>query len=798
MISARFLVFSRFQRFAAAVLAILALIGCAAKSANQPSDGASETIAAPTPPVKSVTQPSETTNSIGAAFVLIPAGSFKMGCDPNWYNCKDYELPLHEVTISQAFYMGKYEVTQTQWVEIMGANPSEFKGRDNPVESVSWYEVLKFIEKLNDKEPNIIIGGKQYRYALPTEAQWEYAARAGANTRYYWGDQIDDAYAWYKGVSDKTTHPVGQKLPNKWGLYDMAGNVWDMTADWYDKNYYKNSPQNDPKGPLSGKSYASRGGSWYFDAERLRSSERAYGELDGEGDNNVGFRLALVEVEKDEAIKTYKNSIGARFVLIPSGSFTMGCGGDSCQSNASPAHTVTISKAFYIGKYEVTQAQWFEITGDNPSEFKGSDNPVESVSWNDAQAFIKKLNDKEPNIVIGGKQYRYALPTEAQWECAARAGANTNYYFGDKDSRAGDYAWYKGNSDKTTHPVGQKLPNKWGLYDIAGNVYEWTADWKDANYYKESPEIDPKGADSGAERVIRGGRWAAGTDPLRSAYRDSFAPDKSDNDIGFRLALVEVEKEETPSAGAKEPPVTGGGDLGASDALSAIEFVLIPSGSFTMGCGKQCEDNETPAHTVVISKPFYMGKYEVTQAQWQTIMGVNPSRVKGENNPVESVSWNDVREFIQKLNASEPNMVIDGKKYRYALPTEAQWEYAARAGSDTRYYWGDDETKLGDYAWYKDNAQATTHPVGQKLPNRWGLYDTAGNAREWTADWYDENYYKNSPQNDPAGSTREQYRAHRGGGWSNPANLLRSSHRDGYLPNFRSHNIGFRLALIQE
>ena len=174
-----------------------------------------------------------------------------------------------------------------------------------------------------------------------------------------------------------------------------------------------------------------------------------------------------------------------------------------------------------------------------------------------------------------------------------------------------------------------------------------------------------------------------------------------------------------------------------------MEFVLIPSGSFRMGGDKkreQAEDHETPRHFVEFSKAFFMGKYEVTQVQWSAIMDNNPSEFKDDVRPVERVSWNDVQAFILKLNTKE-----ETNKYR--LPTEAEWEYAARAGSEGSYTFGSDTNILSQYAWYRNNSGGEPHPVGQLNPNAWGLYDMHGNVHEWCQDWFDRKYYSQSPSN---------------------------------------------------
>ena len=235
-------------------------------------------------------------NSIGMEFVKIPAGSFQMGCSQGDSECGEDEKPQHKVTISKSFYMGKFEVTQGQWKKVMGEgflgigenNPSTFKscGDDCPVENISWNDVQEFIQKLNEKE-----GSNKYR--LPTEAEWEYSARAGGKTKFYWGDTVNDEYLWYYNNSGNATHPVGKKKPNAWGLYDMTGNVWEWVEDWYGSDFYKNASGNDPKSPNSGESRVLRGGSWYNNTRYSRLSYRGYNYPDYR-DYTYGFRLLLL------------------------------------------------------------------------------------------------------------------------------------------------------------------------------------------------------------------------------------------------------------------------------------------------------------------------------------------------------------------------------------------------------------------------------------------------------------------------------------------------------------------------
>ncbi len=224
--------------------------------------------------------------------------------------------------------------------------------------------------------------------------------------------------------------------------------------------------------------------------------------------------------------QTITNSIGMEFVLIPAGTFQMGS--NDGRRDENPVHSVTISQPFYMGKYEVTQKEWKAVMGTNPSYFEGDNLPVEQVSWNDVQEFIKKLNQKE-----GGNKYR--LPTEAEWEYAARAGSSTTWHFGDNESQLGEYAWYDKNSGNKTHPVGEKKPNGFGLYDMHGNVWEWVQDWYGSGYYSNSPRTDPKGPNSGYDKVLRGGSWYGKSESTRSALRIYEVPKFWLIGFGFRL-----------------------------------------------------------------------------------------------------------------------------------------------------------------------------------------------------------------------------------------------------------------------
>jgi eukaryotic-like serine/threonine-protein kinase len=246
--------------------------------------------------------------------------------------------------------------------------------------------------------------------------------------------------------------------------------------------------------------------------------------------------------------KTWTNSLGMTFVRIEPGKFVMG---STKGSDEKPPHTVKITRPYSLGAHEVTQRHYQAVMGVNPSRFKGSDGlPVEQVSWLDAVTFCNKFSEKEgraPCYRINGEEVTvvegdgYRLPTEAEWEYACRAGSTIRYPFGDNEAELGEYAWFSGNSTSQTHPVGQKRPNRWGLYDMLGNVWEWCQDGYDAGYYATSPPVDPPGPSGATSRVFRGGGWNSPPADCRPACRNRGAPVNRSTDLGFRLAAVRSE-----------------------------------------------------------------------------------------------------------------------------------------------------------------------------------------------------------------------------------------------------------------
>ncbi len=557
---------------------------------------------------------------------------------------------------------------------------------------------------------------------------------------------------------------------------------------------------------------------------------------------------------------------GLEYVWIPPGTFTMGCSADDteCNEDERPAHEVTITKGLWLGQTSVTVGAWRRyraatrqpalVTEDafgreNLNEASGDDNmPVVGVTWEDARLFCEWSEGR--------------LPTEAEWEYAARAGS-TGAGYGSPDA----IAWYGDNSGKQRidsaeiwrtdranywqrlfengngpHPVGEKQPNARNLYDMLGNVWQWTADRYDFNYYDRRVSRDPPGPpDAGQSRVMRGGSWESSV--VRASYRYDIEPVYSGSSMGFRCAgnwqaaVVPPPAPDPIASGARVAAKPANGEqpwdqvagTGAAptpvlrpsevqvNRKDGLKYVWIPPGLFTMGCSAgdtECDEDEKPAHEVSITKGLWLGQTSVTVGAWRRYRAAtrqpalvtedafgreNLNEASGDDNmPVVGVTWEDARLFCEWS---------EGR-----LPTEAEWEYAERAGATGARY-----GSLDAIAWYADNSGKQPidsaeiwrtdrdrygrrlfengngpHPVGQKQPNAWNLYDMLGNVSQWTADRYDSTYYARRNNRDPPGSPDGRYRVPRGGSWNAYPTNARASSRSWHEPEDRANWIGLR------
>jgi len=485
-------------------------------------------------------------------YVLIAPGTFSMGSSPGEDGHEPGETQ-HTVTITRAFCMKTTEVTQGEWIDVKGRNPSYFKncGSDCPVEQVSWNDVVGYANALSRNEglPECYIGStfaglSCIGYRLPTEAEWEYAARGGTTDARYLADR--DSVAWSGANAGGMTHPVSRKQPNAWGLYDMLGNVFEWTGDWFDAY---SGAATDPTGAATGTGRVVRGGSWYFGASWARAATRL-SDPENSLYNMHGFRLVrapLSEAKSAELLSSTRpkgSSEGASggcpagYVRIEPGTFTMGSPPDmNGRENDVTEHSVTITRAYCMKTTEVTHGEWRTLTMSNPAEFKncGENCPVENVSWNDVIGYSNALSRREglPECYSGTKLTGlgctgYRLPTESEWEYAARAGSTDSRHEG-----LDFVAWYKRNAHGSTHLVRQKEPNAWGLYDMLGNVWEWTGDFYNETY--PGTVTDPTGAATGSGRAIRGGAWDTAGYLVGVASRARGPADLREKGLGFRL-----------------------------------------------------------------------------------------------------------------------------------------------------------------------------------------------------------------------------------------------------------------------
>ncbi len=538
---------------------------------------------------------------------------------------------------------------------------------------------------------------------------------------------------------------------------------------------------------------------------------------------------------------------GLKYVRIPPGTFMMGCspGDDDCANWEKPAHQVTITKGFWMGQTPVTAGAYKRFAASSGrqmpraasfnSRWMNENMPIVNVNRNDAQAYC------------GWTGLR--LPTEAEWENAARGGTTGARYvdYADLD----DIAWHNQNSGGQAHDVAQKRPNRFGLYDMLGNVLEWVNDWYDQNYYQNSPSKDPTGPASGLQGILRGASWESNPGLVRVSNRIWMDPDSSIDSIGFRcggeaadlfgsirihttpgaaVLLDEVRKgTANPDGRVVIPEVTAGdhylhitardkkdyrqsvsiraGREKKVDAVLAdlpslastvatarenpkdgLKYVWIPPGTFMMGCStgdNTCYDDAKPAHQVTISQGFWMGQTEVTVGAYKRFAASSGWQMHSA--PDFNSGWTNENMPIVNVTWDDAQAYCFWAGGR--LPTEAEWEYAARAGSAEARY-----GPLDEIAWYGENSGGRPHDVAQKRANAWGLFDTIGNVDEWVADWYDEHYYSRSPSADPPGASTGQSRVIRGlswfsGGWG------RVFDRGGADPDLRggfAPGVGFR------
>lgn len=604
-------------------------------------------------------------------------------------------------------------------------------------------------------------------------------------------------------------------------------------------------------------------------------------------------------------------------IRIPAGVFYMGGPPfsvvDYSRENDEVRHQVSIGQDFYLGKTEVTQAQWLAIAetfpdgGQSHGTGAGNENrAVHRVSYGNIMdpdsGFMRRLNDHIRTTSQGPATA--TLPTESQWEYACRAGTETRFWFGNGYHPASangegceltaertDNMWYCGNSGLMTQLVGLKPANPWGLRDMHGNVWEWRFDWY-APYPTATLNIDPSGPMFGTNRLIRGGAYNDNAAFTRAAQRYEFPPSGAQPNIGFRVLLSPAAPltitsnvldtvhqvptqtltftfgadvagfdandisvtggtkgafaQQTPRRYALEVTGTGGlvrvgvpanaatsglplqGTNGASftnfyqDTWTItlpgdvpMELIRIPAGSFTMGspAGELSRQSDETEHHVTLTKDFYLGKTEVTQAQWLAIKSVFPSGSQehgtgagNETRAVHLISYNDIMDsstgFMRLLN--DHISATEQGPATASLPTESQWEYACRAGTTTRFNFGNGfgadefcspEPERTNNMWYCGNSGNVTQLVGQLPANAWGLRDMHGNVQEWCSDWYAA--YPAGAATDPVGPSSGSNRIIRDGSYFANTRFCRSAIRTNLASGYLGTTVGFRVKAVR-
>jgi len=537
----------------------------------------------------------ETTNSIGQTLVVIPPGTFTMGEGPGTV----------DVTLTEPFLLGQTEVTQGQWREVMKTEP--WKGQQYTIEGlhvpatfVSWNDAVAFCRALTERERDGgRIGGEQ-RYRLPTDAEWEFACRAGTTTPFSFGvdARLLAAHGWFGGgwmvvpiaggntSSEMYAHPVGVKRPNPFGLFDVHGNAWEWVADWYAD--LPRTPVTDPEGPREAAGRVLRSGSWDFNAVDCRSSVRI-GNDPSHRDYHRSFRIALsppgampteatqppiapvmsrskppvpanapfdaAEARRHQAawaghlgidVET-TNSIGQTLVVIPPGTFTMGEGSSTVD--------VTLAEPFLLGQTEVTQGQWREVMGTEPCRGKRyvidhDDAAVTYVTWHDAVTFCETLTARERASGALDTTKRYRLPTGAEWEWACRAGTISTFSFGDDAIVLGAHAWYGNDWDAAAElpiPGGNTASQQYAHEVRLKQPNAWRLFDMHGNVFEwidgagRPPVMDAFATRSSTlaeSEACRGGSWLLGPLQCRSAFQKQHKAADVSGDLGFRIAMT--------------------------------------------------------------------------------------------------------------------------------------------------------------------------------------------------------------------------------------------------------------------
>ncbi|MCB2157020.1 formylglycine-generating enzyme family protein [bacterium] len=847
--------------------------------------------------------------------IRIPAGTFTMGAPEGELGAEADEQPAHQVTLSQ-YYIGKYEITKAQWEAIMGTEPWSGSAYDldypnTPAINITFQNANVFIGALNAHADSTGQGHLAFR--LPTEAEWERACRAMETERYYWGNDSGNErvrdYACYNGDKVIGGDLVGVRLPNAYGVYDMAGNVEEWCSDWYDYDYYSNPDTVNPTGPATGDLIVVRGGSWGDSSDMCRSASRR-GAAASTNFSDLGFRVvadvsALTPHPDPDPYVDYD--------FVDHDAWTAHVFGNlgDAQFNEATGYPGTLDISSTDGDYQagIWQSPVFilqEETSRHGDAFRAFD--ARTVYKADFRIMSnlttpslvpqirmrataeESLNTTLLTIESNGDSAYSPTPTGHDYSLLFQpAEPNTLFRLqfdlvNNNPLDASVATIMLDSTSVTAVPEEQWAdPRTERVYDFESDVNGWiTAEYAELFAVPEFAYDATNGRLGLSAQPAEGymfGFWGSSLDPANNVTiepgRLYFAEFTVSTDIEntkllptFRLRLNESQfrtgqllnlppsglTPDVPSIGNPKtyrvffPSYMGeGGNLYCSFDLLAIpqaqyvdfdgsvfldrvevrsvpipeqtrtvmlpgdvplELIRLPAGSFMMGAYPDEDEafsDEYPRHQVRFSRDVYMGRYEVTKAQWEALIGTQPWSQAAyiswdPNSPAVVINLDSAKYFAEQLTTYV--RANDSQFSLARLPTEAEWEYACRAGSIARYPWGNDPdySEIDDFAWHYYNRLDYAEVGGRKLPNAWGFYDMIGNAWEWCGGWYGSRYYDVMPEVDPPGSIKAPSSGLaavcKGGSWTHLPPNMRSATRGVVNVYSANPSNGFRIVLV--
>ncbi|MEY4173189.1 MAG: hypothetical protein RI900_354, partial [Actinomycetota bacterium] len=734
----------------------------------------------------------------GIDLQLVPPGSYSMGVSPGDAEAATDESPAHAVTLSSAFYLGRTEVTQAQWQARMGSNPSQFStsadSPSRPVERVSWNGVQAFL------------GSTGLR--LPTEAEWEYACRAGTTASRY---GAVGSVAWSTANAGGQTKPVAGLAPNALGLYDTLGNVYEWVSDWYGP--YASTAQTDPVGPATGANKALRGGSWTFAPSFSRASERD-NVAPSASYNDIGFRVARTPSPTIASVSPGQvASVGGTPITVSGRYFTgatavkvRGVAASSvvvvndttitCVAPAGPIGAGSVEVIGPLGSGTRVNAVTFigapSIDSISPSQGPASGGTLVSiwgVNFGDLSSIVVTIGGVPATNLVMTSFDRIQV-TAPPGTAGAKPVVLSSV--GGSATVASGFTYVSSPSISGASPNFSTLAGG-GTVTVSGSNFIAPVTVKIGTTFCQNVNVVsstqltatiPPTATAGYKTIEVTG--LGGTGSLSNGFLYGTQPSWGTVITGIPPSSI------VTNVSLRNAIIATGLPWRVLDTTTNIELVLVPGGTYAMGAVAADtidQTDENPAHSVTLSSAFYLGRYEVSQAQWLARMGSNPSTFQGASypdsasRPVETVSWNSVQGFLS------------GSGLR--LPTEAEWEYACRAGTSAVTNITSGQV-LDDVAWYGANSAVggvlQPRVIGTKKPNALGLFDTLGNVYEYCSDWYGSTYYASSPSTNPAGPASGTTKVIRGGSWNNDVTYMRCSNREAFLPSSPSSLVGFRVA----